>query len=131
MSNLLSKDQILSADDLQTKDVYVKPWGGCVRIRTMTAHERDQFEQQILTNKGGKKERMDDIRATLASLAVVDEDGKRLFTDKDVKALSKKSAAAMDQIFGEAQELNAVRDQDVEELAKNSEETPDDNSDGA
>ena len=130
MSNLLTKDQILSADDLQTKDIYVKHWDGYVRIRTMTAHERDQFEQQVFTNKG-EKERMDDIRATLVSLAVVDEDGKRLFTDKDIKALSRKSAAAMDQIFGEAQELNAVRNQDIEELAKNSEETQDDNSDGA
>ncbi len=130
MSNLLSKDQILSADDLQTKDVYVKPWDGYVRIRTMTAHERDRFEQMMFSNRGGKKERMDDVRATLVSLTVVDEDGKRMFSDKDVKALSKKSAAALDKIFSEAQSLNAVSDEDVEEIAKNSEETQDDSSDG-
>ena len=123
MSNLLSKDQILSADDLQTKDVYVKPWDGYVRIRTMTAHERDRFEQMLFTNKGGKRERMDDVRATLVSLTVVDANGKRMFSDKDVKALSKKSAAALDKIFSEAQSLNAVSDEDVEEMAKNSEET--------
>ena len=130
MSNLLTKDQILSAEDLDTKDVYVKPWKGYIRVRTMTAHERDQFEQKIFSNKGGKKERMDDIRATLVSMAVVDEDGKRIFSDKDVKDLSKKSAAAMDQIFGECQKLNAVTDEDVEDMTKNSEETQDDNSDG-
>ncbi len=130
MSNLLTKDQILSADDLQTKDVYVKPWGGSVRIRTMTAHERDRFEQMMFSNKGGKKERMDDVRATLVSLTVIDGDGKRMFSDKDVKALSKKSAAALDKIFSEAQSLNAVSDEDVEEIAKNSEETQDDSSDG-
>lgn len=128
--SLLTKDQILSADDLQTKDVYVKPWDGYVRIRTMTAHERDRFEQMMFSNKGGKRERMDDVRATLVSLTVVDEDGKRMFSDKDVKALSKKSAAALDKIFSEAQSLNAVSDEDVEEIAKNSEETQDDSSDG-
>ncbi len=129
MSNFLTRNQILSADDLQTINVYVKPWDGYVRIRTMTAHERDRFEQMMFTNRG-KKERMDDIRATLVSLTIVDEDGKRIFNDKDVKALSKKSAAALDKIFSEAQSLNAVSDEDVEEIAKNSEETQDDSSDG-
>ena len=130
MSNLLTKDQILSADDLTTKDVFVTPWGGTIRIRTMTASERDHFEQKMFS--GGKKQaRMDDIRATLVSIAVVGENGERMFSDKDVKALSKKSAAAMDQIFAEVQKLNAVSDEDVEDMAKNSEETPDDNSDGA
>ncbi len=130
MSNLLSRDQILSADDLQTKDVYVHPWGGYVRIRTMTAHERDQFEQQIFTNRGGKKDKMDDVRAKLASLAIVDESGNRMFSEKDVKALSKKSAAAVDKVFSEAQKLNAVTDEDVEDMTKNSETTQDDAEDG-
>jgi hypothetical protein len=127
---LLTRDQILNADDLQTKDVYVRPWGGSVRIRTMTAHERDQFEQQLFTNKGGKKERMDDVRAYLVSMCVVDEGGNRLFSERDVKALSQKSANALDIIFGEAQKLNAVTDDDVEEIVGNSEETPGDSSGG-
>lgn len=130
MSNLLSKDQILKVEDLDTKDIYVKPWGGYVRIRTMTAHERDRFEQMMFSNRGGKKERMDDVRATLVSLTVVDEDNKRMFTDKDVKALSKKSAAALDKIFDEAQKLNRVTDEDVEEMTENLPETQDDVSDG-
>lgn len=128
--SLLTKEQILNADDLQTKDIYVKPWGGTVRLQTMSAHERDKFEQSMFTNKGGKKERMDDVRATLVSLTLVDENGKRLFTDKDVKALSKKSAAAMDQIFAESQRLNAVTDEDVEDMVGNSEETPGGSPDG-
>jgi hypothetical protein len=129
--SLLTKDQILEADDLETKDVYVKPWGGHVRIRTMTAHERDQFEQKMFASRSGsKKDRVDNIRAVLVAMAVVDEDGNRLFTDKDVKALAKKSAAAMDRIFAETQKLNAVSNEDVEEMAKNSEETQDELSDG-
>lgn len=129
--SLLTKDQILEADDLETKDVYVKPWGGHVRIRTMTAYERDQFERKMFASRSGsKKDRVENIRATLIAMAVVDEDGKRLFTDKDVKALAQKSAAAMDRIFSETQKLNAVSNEDVEEMAKNSEETQDESSDG-
>jgi len=130
MSNLLTKDQILQVEDLQTKDVYVKPWNGYVRVRTMTAHERDKFEQQMFTNTGGRKEKMEDVRASLVSMAVVDEDGKRIFTEKDVKKLSGKSAAALDKIFSEAQELNSVKDEDVEDMIKNSEETQDEREDG-
>lgn len=130
MSNLLTKDQILQIEDLQIKDVFVKPWDGYVRIRTMTAHERDQFEQEMFTNKGGKKERMDDIRANLVARTIVDEGGKRMFSDKDIKKLSSKSAAALDIIFDEAQKLNAVSNEDVEEIAKNSEEIQDDSYDG-
>ncbi len=130
MSNLLTRDEILQAEDLQTRDVYVKPWDGYVRVRTMTAHERDKFEQQMFTNTGGKKEKMEDVRATLVSLAVVDEDGKRVFTERDVKKLSQKSAAALDKIFSEAQELNSVKDEDVEDMVGNSNETQDDSEDG-
>ena len=82
------------------------------------------------SRSGSKKDRVDNIRAVLVAMAVVDEDGNRLFTDKDVKALAKKSAAAMDRIFAETQKLNAVSDEDVEEMAKNFEETQDELSDG-
>lgn len=130
MSNLLTKDQILQVEDLDTKDIYVKPWDGYVRIRTMTAHERDQFEQQMFSNKGGKKDKLEDVRAKLVSMTLVDENNNRLFAEKDVKALSKKSSKALDQIFAEAQKLNSVSDEEVEDMTKNSEETQDDSEDG-
>ena len=130
MSNLLTKDQILQVEDLDTKDIYVKPWDGYVRIRTMTAHERDQFEQQMFSNKGGKKDKLEDVRAKLVSMTLVDENNNRLFAEKDVKALSKKSSKALDQIFTEAQKLNSVSDEEVEDMTKNSEETQDDFEDG-
>lgn len=127
--SLLTKDQILNADDLPTKEIEVPQWGGNVLIRTMTAFERDRFEKKMFGD-GDKKNRPDNIRATLASLAIVDESGDRMFTDKDIVALGKKSAAALDRVFAEIQKLNAVSDKDVEEMAGNSEETPGASSDG-
>ncbi len=126
--SLLKRDEILQADDLETRDVFVKAWNGNVRIRTMTAKERDDFEQMIFG--GDKKGRMENVRASLVALTAIDEDGNRLFTTKDVKALSQKSGAAMSQVFNEAQRLNRMTNEDVEEIAKNSDGTPEDNSDG-
>ncbi len=126
---LLNKDQILNADDLATQDVYVPQWGGGVRIRTMTASERDRFEQQIFSGQN-KDDRRENVRATMLSLCIVGEDGSRLFGEKDIKALGGKSAAAVDKIFSEIQRLNRISDEDVEDAVKNSEGTPGDNSDG-
>jgi hypothetical protein len=51
---------------------------------------------------------------------MVDENGERLFQEEDTFPLGGKSAAALDRIFTVAQRLNGLRDEDVEELAKNS-----------
>lgn len=127
--SLLTRDQILSADDLQTKDVYVPQWKGTVRIRTMTAGERDLFEQMMFSGKN-KDDRRDNVRAAMLSLTVVDDKGNRLFSEDHVKKLKDKSAAAVDKIFAEVQKMNAVSDDDVEDMVKNSEGTQGDSLDG-
>ncbi len=126
---LLTKDQILGADDIVTKEINVPQWGGSVKIRTMTASDRDRFEQQVFSGNT-KSERRDNIRALMLSICIVDESGNRVFGEKDVKALGGKSAAAVDAIFSEIQKLNALSDADIDEAAKNSEGTLGDLSDG-
>ncbi len=119
---LLDRDAILQAEDLQYEDVYVEEWGGAVRVRTLTGAERDAFEQSIVEQRGkNTKMNLRNIRAKLVALTVVDEDGQRLFSDKDARLLGEKSASALDKIFDVAQRLSGLRDEDVEELAKNSE----------
>lgn len=116
----LTRDQILGADDLSYRVVPVPAWGGDVRIRTLTGAERDQFEASIVQRNGRNiATNMRNIRAKLVALCIVDENGERIFSDKDVEALGKKSAQALDLVFGEAQKLNGLRDEDVEELAEN------------
>jgi len=114
----LGRDDILGADDLPVQEVEVPEWGGVVNVRSMTGYERDQFETS-LTNGKDKSVNLKNIRARLVCLTVVDDNGERLFTDADVDALGRKSAAALDRVFAEAQILNGLRDKDVEELAEN------------
>lgn len=114
---LLTREQILEANDSQTATVDVPEWGGEVIVSTMSGFARDQFEGSLIGKNGGTN--MQNIRAKLAAATVVDTDGSLVFTEKDVIALGKKSAPALDRIFEASQKLNRITDVDVEELAGN------------
>jgi hypothetical protein len=118
----LNKAEILAIDDLKFEDVQIPEWGGAwVRVRTLQANERDRFEASTVQRNGKKvTTNLDNIRARLCLLCMVDENGERLFQEEDTFPLGGKSAAALDRIFTVAQRLNGLRDEDVEELAKNS-----------
>jgi len=118
---ILTREQILSADDLKREEVYVPNWGGSVFVRSLTGIDRDWLEEQSVKRNGDKFEaNFNNVRARLVSLAAVDEFGKRLFTEADIEALGAKSAAALDLVFTVASRLNGLSAKDVDELAKNS-----------
>lgn len=116
---LLTKDQIIGADDLPYQDIEVPEWGGSVRVRTMTGSERDAFEDSISKVVDGKFE-MDrkDYRAKLLSRVLVDDKGQRIFSDKEVDLLGRKSAKAIGRLMDVAQELNALSKGETEALEK-------------
>ena len=125
----LTKAQIFGAKDLQTEKVEIEEWNGYVNIRAITGTERDLFEQSMFQGKGkNRRENFDNLRARLISLAAVDDEGERIFSEKDTKELGKKNASALDKLFAKAQELSGMRQADVEELVKNSEESPGEDS---
>lgn len=116
----LTRDEILQKADLPTEDVYVEPWDAWVEVRGLTAAERDKFEQSIVERKGKSTQmNLQNVRAKLVALCVVDEQGNRLFTGADVEALGKKSAQALDKIFSVAQKLSGLTPEDVDELLGN------------
>jgi len=122
---LLSRDDILGAQDLPSEDVDVPEWGGCVRVRGLTGAERDAFEAEIVQMRGRDTHvNLRNVRAKLVARSIVDEDGKRIFGDADVHALGKKSAVALQRVFEVAQRLSGLTGEDMEELAKNSESAP-------
>lgn len=119
---LLTRDAILAAPDLPTEEVQVPEWGGVVFVRGLTGAQRDRFEASIVELRGRKRIlHLEDIRARLVAMTVVDADGRRLFTDQDVPALSGKSASALQRVFEVAQRLSGLSSTDIEELTKNSE----------
>lgn len=120
MTKLLSREDILNAPDLETEEVEVPEWGGMVLIKGLTGQERDEFEASVVDRRGKKvKMNMDNLRARLVALSVVDGEGKRIFRRTDVEALGKKSAAALDRVFSASMRLSGMREEDVEELVEN------------
>lgn len=126
----LSKDDILNADDRKTVTVSVPEWGGEVLVRSLSGRERDEFEASTVRIRGGKREdNMENLRARLVSLCMVDDNGRRLFTSKhEIAALGTKSVAALQRVFNKCQELNGMSDEDVEELTEGFEQAPDEDS---
>ena len=115
----LTKDQILSSDDLPFRDVEVPEWGGTVRVRTMTGTERDSFESSIYDATGPEiKFDRTDFRAKLLARTIVNEKDERLFTDKEVGILGKKSAKALIRAFDVAQELNGISKEEQDDIKK-------------
>lgn len=117
---LLTRDQILDADDLEYEDVSVPEWGGEVRVMTLTGTARDKFEAAIANTSNGKPD-LTNFRAKLAAASIVNEAGEQLFNEADVRKLGRKSAAALTRVASAAQRLSGLTEADVKELAGNSE----------
>lgn len=113
--SLLSREQILKADDLPCKIVdMTKEWGGEVKVRAMSL--REQFHYEDL-RKDGKD--LAQMVAYVVGVSCVDENNTSLFTQEDIEALKDKDWKAVLRLFDEAMSLNLVNEQIVENKAKN------------
>lgn len=125
MTELLGREAILAASDAVTEDVHVPEWGGTVRVRGLSGTERDEFESSMLVKRGKHRDvSLINARAKLVSLAVVDENGARVFTDHDVVDLGHKSATALTRVYEVVSRLSGLSDEDVDELEGNSGAAP-------
>ena len=126
---VLDRNAILGAKDLPSETVDVPEWGGQVIVRTLTGEERDQYESSMIdiVGEGSRRQavpNMENLRATLCALTIVDDEGERLFTTDDIIELGHKSASALDKIFEVARRLSGLSEADIEELAQGLEPTP-------
>lgn len=132
---LLTREALLQKDDLKVEKVELSK--GYVFVREMTGHEKDIWEQSMLKQKpSGNKNKgveyettLEDFRAKLAVVTVCDAEGDLLFKPEDARVLNKMmSATNMERIVTAAQKLNAISEQEKEELLKNSEADQTDSS---
>src|SRR4051794_1110367 len=99
---LLSADEILNAQDTRYDTVKVPEWGGSVRIRTMAGDESLNFTE----SNTGPARKTAGIR--LVALCAVDAEGNRLFTEKQLEALKRKSSVALSRVADAALRLNEM-----------------------
>ena len=122
---MLDKDQILNSDDLLFEELNIPEWGGPINVRVMSGKERDAFEASI-DDKDRKS--MHNFRARLCVLLIGDENGKRIFHDSQVGALSLKSSKVLNDIVDFGMKLNGMTEQDIKDMVGNSEDAPSEDS---
>jgi hypothetical protein len=105
------------------REVVVPEWGITLRVRGLTAGERDRYELALREQKDRRVSR--NIRGLLVALSVVDDDGKRVFKNADAVELSKLPAGPVDRLFEAAAELSGLTPKDQEELEKKSSDRED------
>ena len=125
---LLTREQILQAEDLRSEKVEIPEWDGSVIVRGLTGSERGRFQNSIMSQNGNVNSKnvmvdMKDAEMRLVAYCVVDENGKRLFTEKDIAELGKKSGAAINRISDIAMRLSGFTPEDLQELTENLTET--------
>lgn len=126
---LLTRDDILAAQDLTYEVVDVPEWGGAVRVQSLTGSARDTLEARFTDSRGTMDPaKAGDFRAAYVALCLVDEDGLFLFSEKDIKALGQKSSRALQRVFDVAARLSAVRSEDLDGIVSDLKADPSDDT---
>lgn len=113
MSDL--RDKILAFDDRTHEVVNVPEWGVDVNVYTMTARDKTRIEKSFMADGGVA----DDVYAKIVQMCVCDDNGVRVFTDKDVESLQDKSAPAISRIAKVAMRLSKLTESDEALAEKN------------
>jgi hypothetical protein len=120
------RDDVLDIEDIRVHIVPVPEWKKSVRLKVLSAAERDNFEASTVITKGGKqKPNLANLRARLVARCMVNGEGKRIFESGDVARLGGKSSAALDRLFAKCQEINGFSDKDIEGMTEDFDETTD------
>src|SRR6267142_4148884 len=109
---LLSREQILEADDMKIVRAPVDEWepGGEVLLRTMSGLERAQFDADVIVTKDGVVD-LDKVKyfSELLARTLVSEDGQRLFsTAAEVQQLMTKNGAVLTRLGRIALRINGL-----------------------
>lgn len=108
----LSKDEILAAITARKADVSVidvPEWGGSIAVRRMSAGD---FERSGLDTKA------QGAMSKVVAFCLVNDEGDRLFSDDDAKALEDIDIETMTRVFAEVMRVNGLMSDDVEEAVQ-------------
>ena len=120
MKNVLTKDEILGLGcKLKTKDIPVPELkkDAYIRIQELTAVDRDELESVAVDSKGNVN--LKGLRAKALSLSIVDDDGKKLFTEKTVNSLGRLKGTLLLDLYAHVAEMSGLTADTIEKTEKN------------
>ncbi|MDQ0829543.1 hypothetical protein QF032_001387 [Streptomyces achromogenes] len=127
---LLTRAQINDAVDRKWEDVPVPEWGEGAQVRLMelSAADRGYIEAGSVVAQGQnpqlKVESLKVYRQKLVAFALVDEKFERLYSNKEISELDKKSGAVIERLAAKVQELSGMGRFAVKEAEGNSDAAP-------
>lgn len=113
---LLDAAQILAAEDLETREVEVPEWGGAVRLRQLTAAQRDQIGAALYQVPDDGPARAAATRREILIRSMVSAGGVPLFDAASYEQLLAKAPAPLDRLFFAALDLNGMTEAARERL---------------
>lgn len=116
---ILSKSDILNANDREYVDMEIPEWNGMIRIYVMSLRERMALEGLV-----GVKDSKNDSKPESASshqekimyllrICLKDSEGKNLFDKKEISSLLDKDSKVIYRIFEKCIEVNNLGSTDV------------------
>lgn len=115
---LTNAEEIISSEDFRYQDVEVPEWGGTIRIRSLSAKQRDTLARKIKADGESEASEM------MVVMCVVDEAGQRVFDFKDIERLKAKSTVPIARIVRALGELTSGTGKPTEEFEENFDGTP-------
>lgn len=123
MSDFLTKEDILAADDLPFEDVIVPEWGGKkVRVIGLNAKDAQEYSSRLVSvdSKGRvQKMHLEHVITDLLVRTLVDESNRPLFGAGELDALGKKSAVVLTRLSEIAQRLSGMGDEAKQAVKEN------------
>lgn len=119
MKKMLTKADIIAADDLKIEVVPVPEWGGNVGIKALSLGQVDALRERAKTD-----EFKDQFGYLMLAESLVDETGELLFSFNEIDLLKAKSVPAMKRCFDVANRLNEQTPKALVEAGNDSGPTP-------
>lgn len=114
------REDILSMDDLESREVVVKQWGKKkVVVKSITAAQRYEMIEQCMNSRSNKIDGKKLYIYTLIACTYDPENGSPLFTIADYDKLVVKNSGAIEAIVQVANELNGIGEAQIVEMEKN------------
>jgi hypothetical protein len=100
-------------------NVEIAEWESIVRLRSLTAADREEIDDAIELKENGKEYDVRGRRVNYIIHSVVSESDAYIFTDDDSKWLQSQPEPIIAKLYDEIQKLNGVSPKELEKKEKN------------
>jgi len=115
---ILSKEDIMRADDSSFTEIFIKEWDGYARVHVISAKDRLEFEGKYTKKDGAINFEHKEAPLDLLSSCLRSADGSPMFNKEDLNILGAKNGRIINMLFQEALKINWMTRESEEHTKK-------------